>query len=74
MARLTMAMGSWENAEKMVRKCWENEDYLEIEWAYAEKIGMLGISMNFMGFGGDIMWIEFTGTSTGNQGISHGFM
>ena len=26
--------------------------------------------MNFMGFGGDIMWIEFTGTSTGNQGIS----
>ena len=64
----------WENGEQMLGKCWENEDYLEIEWENAKNIGMLGISMNVMGFGGDITWIEFTGTSTGNQGISHGLM
>jgi hypothetical protein len=48
-----MAMGSWENAGKMLRKCWENEDYLEIEWENAEKIW--GCAWHFNEFHG-IWW------------------
>ena len=39
----------WETAGKMVRKCWENEDYLEIEGEHA---GMMWIQWNSMGLHG----------------------